>query len=318
MTLGTSLTGSYPPFYNPDEAIRSLPAEEQEHIVHRSIERAIHDQIELGIDILVDGQVRDDIVSLFAGRLPGYQGQTLPYRAVDRIRPADEPITVQDYLYARKLAGDRPLKAHVTGPMTMARATRVETSVYRDRQDPELVLDLARALGQEARFLVEAGAEIVQIDEPVLADGVDLDLAFEAMKQIVEIGQIPFPGLHACGNVTQILDQTLTCSPVKMISIEGEWLEQGELSHINRDYLAHCGKQIGLGCIKVSDYTLERLTVVQNFLDQMVSRLGEENIWAAMPNCGLRFVPYDVVQNKLSIMVNAVRSLQVVVDRRPR
>lgn len=310
MTLKTSLTGSYPPIYNPDKAIRFLPPEEQAEWVHKSIERAIHDQIDIGIDILVDGQVRDDIVSLFAAKLPGYEGHTLPYRAVARIRPADGPITVDDYLYAKQLAGGRPLKAHITGPLTMARATRVEdTSPYRDRHDPELVLDFARALGQEARFLVQAGAEIVQIDEPVLTDGVDLDLAFQAMKQIIEIGEIPFPGLHICGNVSLIFEQVLTQSPVKMVSIEGNWLKQPELGHINHDYLVHCGKQIGLGCIQVADYTLERLTSVQNFLDQMITRLGKENIWAVMPNCGLRPVPYEVACNKLAIMVKAVKSL---------
>jgi 5-methyltetrahydropteroyltriglutamate--homocysteine methyltransferase len=309
MTLKTSLTGSYPPIYNTDEPIRRLPVEEQERLVQESIERAIRDQIELGIDILVDGQMRDDIVSLFAPHLLGYEGRTLPYRAVAPIQPADQPITVQDYLYAKQLAGDSPLKAHITGPMTMARDTRVETSAYKDRNDPRLVQDLARALGQEARFLVQAGAEVVQIDEPVLADGVDLELAFDAMKQIIEIGEIPFPALHACGNVTGILDDVLTRSPVKMISIEGAWLKYDELNHINRDYLTRCGKQLGVGCIQVSDYEIERLRHLQNFLDQMVVRLGEENIWAVMPNCGLRPVPYEVAKEKLQVMIEAAKSL---------
>jgi len=310
MALKTSTTGSWPPIYNPDKPIRHLPIEEQDRIVRESIERAIRDQIELGIDILVDGQVRDDIVSLFASKLRGYEGGTLPYRAVDRIRPADGPITVQDYLYARNLAEDRPLKAHVTGPMTLARATLVAPeSPYKSRNDPQLVRDLAEALGQEARYLVEAGAEIVQIDEPALADGVDLDLAFEAMKQIVEIGEIPFPSLHICKNVTRILDDVLTRSPVKMVSIEGEWLKRRDLSHINRDYLSRCGKQIGLGCIKVRDYSIDRLMSVQNFLDLMADRLGEGYIWAAMPNCGLRPVPHEVAIKKLKVMVNAAKSL---------
>jgi 5-methyltetrahydropteroyltriglutamate--homocysteine methyltransferase len=309
MTLKTSTTGSWPPTYDPDKPIRHLPAEEQDRIVHESIERTVRDQIELGIDILVDGQVRDDIVSLLAPKLHGYAGSTLPYRAVGPIQPADEPITVEDYLYAKQLVGDRPLKAHITGPMTMARGTLVETPTYKDRNDPKLVCDLARALGQEARFLVQAGAEIVQIDEPMFGDGVNLELAFEAMKQIIEIGEIPFPALHACGNITMILDDILTRSPVKMVSIEGAWLKYDELSHINRDYLIRCGKQIGLGCIQVSDYNIERKRQVQNFLDQMVVRLGEENIWAVMPNCGLRPVPYEVAKRKLQVMVEATRSL---------
>ena len=106
-----------------------------------------------------------------------------------------------------------------------------------------------------------------------------------------------------------ILDDILTRSPVKMVSIEGAWLKYDELSHINRDYLIRCGKQIGLGCIQVSDYNIERKRQVQNFLDQMMVRLGEENIWAVMPNCGLRPVPYVVAKTKLQVMVETARSL---------
>ena len=310
MPLKTSSTGSWPPTYNPDVGIRHLSTDEQERIVRESIERAIHDQIELGIDILVDGQVRGDIVSLFAQKLPGYAGETLPYRAVGPIRPSEEPITVKDYLYAKELAGDRPLKAHITGPMTMARGTMVEAgSNYAGRNDPQLVRDLARALGHEARFLVQSGAEVVQIDEPVLADGVDLDLAFEAMREIIEIGQIPFPALHVCGNVTRILKDVLSHSSVKMVSIEGDWLTHRELDDIDHEYLARCGKQIGLGCIQVASYKIEKVTRVQSFLDEMIVKLGEENIWAAMPNCGLRPVPHKVAMEKLKVMVEAVRSM---------
>lgn len=310
MSLKTSTTGSWPPMFDSNKPIRHLPIEEQDRIVHESIERAINDQIELGIEILVDGQVRDDIVSIIASKLPGYKGEGLPYRAVDRIRPSDGPITAPDYLYAKNLT-DRPLKAHITGPITLARATLVDTdSPYKSRNDPDLILDLAQALGEEARYLVEAGAEIVQIDEPALADGVDLALAFEAIKNIIEIAEISFPALHICKNVTKILDDVLIRSPIKMVSLEGEWLRDDALGHIDRAYLSRCGKQIGLGCIDVRNYTIERLTSVQNFLDLMMDRLGEEQIWAVMPNCGLRPIPHAVALKKLKVMVSAAKSLE--------
>ena len=311
MTLNTSLTGSYPPIFNPDDLIRNKPLQDQDRLVRESIERAIRDQIDLGIDILVDGQPREDIVSLFSSKLPGYEGYAIPCHVTGPICPSEEPITVSDYSYAKQQAGDRPLKAHITGPMTMSRGSRVDaTSPYASRNDPKLIKDLAIALGQEASFLVGAGAEIIQIDEPVLQDGVDMDLAIDAMKRIVEIGQIPFPALHACGNVTKILKDILSSSPVKMISIEGTWLNHDELLDIDRNYLSRCGKQIGLGCIQVANYQIEKLTRVQNFLDQMVLRLGEENIWAVMPNCGLRPVPYDIARQKLQVMIKAAKSLQ--------
>ena len=293
--LMTSLTGSYPPLYDPEIGIAHSPVAEQDRCVRESIERAIHDQVELGIDLLVDGQVRDDIVSVFSRRLPGFAACALPCRVIGPIKPAEESITVADYLYAQGLAAGRPVKAHVTGPMTLARSSLVDpASGYASRNDPRLVHDLASALAQEARFLVQAGAEIVQIDEPVLQDGVALDLAFAAMAKIIELAEIPRPALHVCGNVTRVLDPILTESPVQLVSIEGAWLNYEELRHVKRDYLARCRKQIGLGCIRTDDSSLDKLTKVQNFLDQMRLRLGVENIWAVMPNCGLRTMRYEI------------------------
>jgi 5-methyltetrahydropteroyltriglutamate--homocysteine methyltransferase len=304
MRLKTSTTGSWPPVYDKENNL----------LVNESIERAIKDQIDLGIDILVDGQARDDIVSLFARKLPGYKGKALPYQVVSRIAPADEPITTQDYLYAKKFVEGKPLKAHITGPMTLARASNVDAeSPYSSRNDPKLIQDLAEAIGREAYHLVKSGAETVQIDEPALADGVDLDLAFAVMKKIVEIGEIPFPALHICKNVTRILDDVLRKSPVKMVSIEGEWLRHPKLSHVDSKYLSQCGnKQIGLGCIETQSLFVEKIPAVQNFLDLMVSKLGEDHIWAAMTNCGLRLIPeksYGIAINKLKVMVKAAESL---------
>jgi 5-methyltetrahydropteroyltriglutamate--homocysteine methyltransferase len=313
MSMKTSLTGSFPPKYDPNiSTIRYLSADEQEDIVRRSTERAIRDQIDLGVDILVDGQARDDIVSLFCTGIPGFSGTTLPYRVTGRIRPSEQPITLSDYLFAKEMAGGRPLKAHLTGPMTIAKEAIVDPeSGYTGKDDPRLIRDIAYALGQEARFLVAAGAEIVQIDEPVLADGIDLDIAFDALRQIIKIGEIPFPALHACGNVCNILDAVLTRSPVKMVSLEGSWLRHEELMHIDRDYLARCAKQIGLGCITVADNTVERFRFVQGFLDEMTIRLGASNIWAVMPNCGFRLMPYDKAKEKIEVMVKAAHSLHI-------
>jgi 5-methyltetrahydropteroyltriglutamate--homocysteine methyltransferase len=229
---------------------------------------------------------------------------------VKRIRPAETPITLEDYRYALHFAQSHPLKAHLTGPVTLARASTVDSQApYHGRSDPALVMDLAQALGQEARSLVEIGAEIVQIDEPLLGDGFDLGLAFQALSLLIEIGRIPFPALHICGNVTSILKEVLESAPVKMVSIEGSWLNYPSLSTINRADLARCGKQIGLGCIQVMDQRIEKLVNVQDFLDKLVLRLGEENIWAVMPNCGLRALPHLVAYEKLRVMVNGAKSL---------
>lgn len=310
--IRTSLTGSFPPLYDPIKPIRYLPEDQQDFLVRRSIDRAVRDQIDLGIDILVEGQVRDDIVSLFCTRFPGFKGNALPYRVDAQVRPADGPITVEDYQYARALAGGHELKAHLTGPMTIVRDLIVEPDApYAGKHDLRLVEDITAALCQEARLLVEAGARVVQIDESVLTDGVDLELACRMIRRIVDEGRIPFSALHVCGNVRSILEDLLRLSPVQMLSIDGSCLEDEQLLHIDRDYLRGSDVQFGLGCIDVADYAVERVKNVQDFVDMMVTRLGEEHVWGVMPNCSLRNMPYDIAIEKLKVMVAAVRTLEL-------
>lgn len=310
MILQTSLTGSYPPLYDINTSILNFPQETQDDLVHRSITRAIADQIKLGLDILVDGQTRNDIISTFCTKLPGFTGNRLPYKVNARVQPAEEPITLADYLFAKELIGKRPLKAHITGPLTIAlNAVVSPDSGYSSKMDPQFVQDVADAIGHEAKALVAAGAEIVQIDEAVLSNGADLDITFAMMRRIIELGEIPYTVLHACGNVSKILDNILLHSPVNAVSFEGSWLKREELMYIDRKFMAGCGKQLGLGCVAVTDYKIEQPRSVQSFIDQIVTRLGIDSIWAIMPNCGLRLLPYAVAYEKIQAMVTATKSL---------
>jgi|SaaInl7_200m_RNA_FD_contig_123_14613_length_971_multi_2_in_0_out_1_2 5-methyltetrahydropteroyltriglutamate--homocysteine methyltransferase len=133
MTLKTSTTGSYPPIFDPDLTFHADADSEHEFKIQKSIKRAVEDQLRLGIDILVDGQVRDDIVSLFAKHLPAFDEKQLPYRIAGKIQPLGEGITVDDYKQAVDLVpegNNKPVKAHVTGPMTIARGSYLDTSIY--------------------------------------------------------------------------------------------------------------------------------------------------------------------------------------------
>jgi 5-methyltetrahydropteroyltriglutamate--homocysteine methyltransferase len=314
MALKTATTGSFPPTFDVTLGLAHLGEDEREMQVRASIERAVRDQIELGLDILVDGQPRDDIISLYTRRLAGFDHCALPCRVVGQVGPADGPITVADFVYARRYArqivGDRPFKAHLTGPLTLARSSQIASNAgYANRNDPRLAFDLAHALAREARWLGEAGAELIQIDEPVLKDGVDRDAAFEAQRIIVEEGQIARPLLHVCGNVTHILKDILHRSPARIVCIEGAWLDDPVLAEIDRQFLADGKRQIGLGCVYTNNHTIERATAIQSFLDRTVPRLGEDQIWAVTPNCGMRMMNYECAYAKLKSMISAVRSL---------
>lgn len=132
--LLTTVAGSYP--------IGDLPP-------RRAIQRAIEDQVEAGIELVSDGQPRDDMISLFARNIPGMR-QALDgvWEVEDALDLPAGPVTVQDFIFARELAGTRAeVKGIVTGPIALALACRVlGSSPYAGPDDPALVLRLAEIL----------------------------------------------------------------------------------------------------------------------------------------------------------------------------
>ncbi len=310
MPLQTSLIGSYPPIHSINKNVSDFDKGEFEASVRKSIERAVDDQLNLGIDILVSGQCRNDVVSLICPGLPGISGAEFPYRVTGKIKPADESLSVGDYIYAQNKAPNKEFKAHVVGPFTLARSLKIDpTSPYTGRSDPNLIKDIAHALAVEAKYFVQAGASIVQIDEPVLADGANLALAAQVLKLLVEKGEIPYPVLHICGNVSAVFEEICQTFPFKAISIEGSWLNRKPMHKIDAQFLLTTGVKVGLGCISVIDYEPERVPTIQRFLSRMIRRLGEENIWAVLPDCGFRTIPYEVAYRKIEVLTKAAHTI---------
>ena len=202
--LPTTVVGSYPPVEG--RGFRSLLDR------HRTaLETAVADQRRAGIEIISDGQVRADMVSAFADRLPGVREG----RVIGRIGLPAHSITVEDVRYARSKAPY--VKGILTGPTTLAHALHLDTHLYRDRE--EVALDLAAVLAQEARALVEAGVCMLQIDEPILSTGAADPAAAGGAVALVAEG-LPVPvALHACGPVEGMIDALLRY-PVQILDLE--------------------------------------------------------------------------------------------------
>jgi 5-methyltetrahydropteroyltriglutamate--homocysteine methyltransferase len=139
--------------------------------------RAIDEQAAAGLDLLTDGQVRwHDPLSHLARGLAGFRlGGLLRYfdtntyyRQPEAAAPIgrERPILVEAWRFAAAAAAPRPVKAIVTGPLTLARLSL-------DRRGraaaADLALEVAAALGGELRDLEAAGARVIQIDEPAIA-----------------------------------------------------------------------------------------------------------------------------------------------------
>jgi len=155
---------------------------------------AIAEQASAGLDIVTDGQIRwHDPVSHVARGLSGfatggllrYLDTNTYYRQPEARGPIarDRPSLVASCLFAAAAAAPRPVKAIVTGPLTLARLAR-------DRRGlgvRALAYEIAAALSRELRDLAAAGAAFIQIDEPAITrfPG-DLPILREAIPRLTE------------------------------------------------------------------------------------------------------------------------------------
>jgi 5-methyltetrahydropteroyltriglutamate--homocysteine methyltransferase len=298
--LLTTAVGSYPP--------GNLPP-------RRAIQQAVEDQIAAGIDLISDGQVRADIISLFAAGIPGFrQAQGGVWELVAPPDAPSEPLVAGDYLLARLLAkGRAAVKGVLTGPITLALSTRLAPGTpYDGASDPHLILRLADILGREAAALVAAGAEIVQIDEPMLPEalqnGLEIELAEQALRDVTAI--IPFSILHICADVRPIAYELLTL-PISALNIAGARFDT--LNAFEADDLESAGIRIVYGCADTSASRPDARQIIQTRIERAALRLGAEHLWLS-PDCGLRLHSREDAQEILGELADAAQIVRASLD----
>ena len=103
------------------------------------------------------------------GAAKGQEGQALSTakgqagQAIARLPQAGGLGIVEEYTFARTLT-DRPLKVTCPGPLMLALQIQPDGAPYRDRF--EIAADLAGLINAELHRCADAGARIVQLDDP--------------------------------------------------------------------------------------------------------------------------------------------------------
>ena len=307
MKITTIVIGSYPyARMEPEDAIG----------------RAVEEQITAGIDVISDGQVRADMVAIFAKGIPGYQLQGRKANVISKIIPPTKAISLGDLSIATDIASGRAkVKGIITGPTTMAHCSILnEVCPYKPHEtregsqsmtvDPELVLDIARAMAREAEFLTEAGYNVIQIDEPFFSlPDVDVDIGLEAIGMVAD--KIDFSAIHVCGDIRPIMTKLLD-SKVNLVEVEGGYLVQ--LDWLTPALLEEKNKKICWSVISVDTNDVESVEEISQRINACVDRLGTENIWVS-PDCGMRARKPESAKGKLNNMVKAVRKIETTFNQ---
>jgi 5-methyltetrahydropteroyltriglutamate--homocysteine methyltransferase len=276
---------------------------------------AIRDMERAGIDIITDGEVRRESYSnRFATALEGIDtvntgfvktrsGADSPVpRLVGKIRRRG-PVEVRDMAFLRANT-DRLAKITLPGPFTMAQQAKNE--FYKD--EDEMVMDYAIAVNEEARDLEQAGADVIQLDEPWLRNDPEAAkrIAVKAINRALEGIKVPTV-VHLCFGYAALVPgekkpvgysflPQLADSTADQISIEAAQpkLDLGVLKDL-------APKTVMLGVLDLSIATAETAEVVAERIRAGLKHLPAERLIPA-PDCGMKYMPRALAFAKLKAL----------------
>jgi len=319
------LAGRFPPRVRARELWR-IPEAYLEEAQDDATLMAIKAQEDAGLDIITDGEIRRESYSnRFATALEGVDLDN-PGSALDRSGHPNPVPRVVGKIKRRHAVGVRDLnflrnhtqrrvKVTVPGPFTMAQQAQID---YYDGSREAAAMDYAVAVNEEIRDLFNAGADVVQIDEPYMQARPDeaREYGLKALNRALENAG-GTTAVHICFGYAAIihsrpsgysfLPELSDCSCAQ-ISIE---TAQSNLDCAVLKGLP--GKKILLGVIDLADTHIESPEVVANRIRRALPYIDAANLLIA-PDCGMKYLPRAVAFGKLQAMVAGAQMVRAQLE----
>jgi 5-methyltetrahydropteroyltriglutamate--homocysteine methyltransferase len=318
---------------NPTEAyqkyLANLP-DNIEEILDRGTREAVLDQVETGIDIPTDGEIRrENYIHYHCRRIEGIDFSHLTEKAsrqgawkaflptVTSPIKVGDPFLPKDYRTALD-ATDRPFK--ITGPGPMTNSDSIADNYYND--DKRLGMELARVLNAEIGKLVKAGCTWIQVDEPLFARKTDkaLEYGFENLERCFHgLPDNVNRAVHICCGYPDSLDQknfqkadhmaytrlsaAIEASCIQVISLEDAH-RHNDLSLLE----IFRSTKVMLGVIAIASSRVETVEEITARLQEALEHIDADRLIVA-PDCGLGFLNRELALAKLTNMVTAAKSV---------
>ncbi|OCP00028.1 5-methyltetrahydropteroyltriglutamate--homocysteine S-methyltransferase [Ensifer sp. LC13] len=331
----TTTIGSFPQTSEVRQA-RSLHAKGELSYVdyvaylRKETEQAVRWQEEIGIDVLVHGELRNDMVQYFAEQLSGYaftQSGWVQSYGSRYVRPPvifgdvsrPNPMTIEWAAFAQSLT-DRPVKGMLTGPVTM-----LQWSFVRDDLPRAVVCrQIALALRDEVIDLEAAGIAVIQIDEPALREGLPLKAADRKayLDWAVECFRLSAAGVndatqihtHMCYSEFNDIMAAIAAMDADVISIESSRSKMELLGAFTDEAYPN---EIGPGVYDIHSPRMPDVTEMVHLIEKATEGLQPAQIWIN-PDCGLKTRGWEETKPALVNMVAASRTLRRAFAARKR
>ena len=295
-----------------------------ESIFQKATEEVIKDQIECGIDIITDGEVRrENYIHYHCRHLEGIDFNKLTKKVartgnyecwlptITNKVSARDAFLVNEWQLAQKMSS-KPVKITIPGPMTIT--DTISNEFYNSPK--KMGEDLAEAIKVEIDRLAKAGCKYIQVDEPLFARkpkealefGVqNLEKCFEGIlnQDIEKITHIccgypdkldavnyPKAPLNSYHEVAEMLDNSI----IDSISIEDAH-RYNNLNLLNK----YKNKKIIFGVLKIASSKIDSQKDIYDRVKKVLNHIDKERLILA-PDCGLGHLTKELSKKKLKIM----------------
>ncbi|WP_416896708.1 MAG: cobalamin-independent methionine synthase II family protein [Minwuia sp.] len=291
-----------------------------EEATNDAVRVIVQDQVEAGVDVLSDGEVRRQrfVYEMFQHmtgltRVP--PKRRLGIAGYDQAPGfiSGEPIAAphglrlrEELEFLKSVAGGRPVKMALPGPLTFA--MRVEP----EGRSADSVLDeIVAILRDEVTALNGAGVDIFQLDEPSLprpVHGLSLTEAAELSNRVLDAFD-GYKAVHVCfGNNAgrpfadrrfgRLMDamQNLRADQLVLEFANREMAEIELLAELQRSF------EIAAGVVDVKNYQVEEPYDVARRIEQVMAHVAPARL-TVTADCGFSALPRYIAFQKLQAMV---------------
>lgn len=285
---------------------------------------AIADQVEAGLDLITDGELRRqrfvyEMYSHLTGLkrvpasrklgVPGYD-QAPHFAAEGAVDAPDGLGVVGEFQRLARLAPGLHLKVALPGPLTFA------GPIGGPDADPQsLCATLTGIVRREIRGLVEAGAHHVQLDEPGLTNpprGMDLaacvavinaTLAGFAIRRAVHVCFGNNAGRPNADRRLAPLLEALGALDCEQLVLEFANREMAELKEVGALATRH---ELAIGVVDVKSFHLETPERVAERIELCLQHIPAERLWITA-DCGFSALPRSLARAKMAALVQGAR-----------
>ena len=301
-----------------------------ENLFLDAIKEVILDQVSAGIDVPTDGEVRRESYVFHQCRfLNNISFEEVTHKSVRQgafeasVPTIIGPVSSKeirmplDWKSAQQFTKN-PVKITLPGPMTITDS--IANNYYDDLK--KLGFDLALALNEEIKALVDAGCKYIQIDEPVFARKPEEANTYgmENLERMMHgIPEDVQRVCHICCGYPNCLDSEgykkadLDAYDRIATLVDDSTIDEVSLedSHRHNDLnlLEKFKKtKVIFGFIDIAKSRMESVDEVRTRMKDCLEHIDEQRLIAA-PDCGLGFFTREQAIKKMTIMTKAAKSI---------